>query len=179
MSMPVQITIRDLPNSTAIETKIQEKINKLGRYSNAISHCHVVVEASQKHQHQGKLYTVRIVLKIPGKEIVVSKVFNEDLYVAIRDAFNAARRQIEDHVRYERGDVKTHQERLHGRIARLIREEQYGFIATADGKEYYFHANNLLLPSYDVLNIGSEVEFFELPAGDTLQAGHISLLDID
>ncbi len=179
MQVPTQITIRDLPNSAAIENKIQEKVNKLSRYSDQIAHCHVIVEVPQKHQHQGKIYTVRIDLKIPGKEVVVSKIFNEDLYVAIRDAFNAARRQIEDHVRRERGDVKAHQERLHGQIARLVRDEEYGFITTNEGKEYYFHASNLLTSSFAMLTIGSEVEFFEVTAGDGLQAGHISLVDVD
>ena len=108
MTVPVEVTFRDIEHSDAVETRIREKAAKLGHFHDRIVSCHVVVESPQRQQHQGKLMAVRIDLNVPGKEIVVNKIENEDVYVAIRDAFNAATRQLEDFSRRQRGDVKNH-----------------------------------------------------------------------
>lgn len=114
MQAPVQITFRGFPHSDAVEAKIREKINKLEQYYPHIMHCQIVVEAEHHHHHKGNLYDVRIDLTVPDKEIVVSQKkhddhSHEDIYVAIRDAFDAARRQLEDYARVRRGDIKSHQ----------------------------------------------------------------------
>lgn len=174
---PVRITIRDIPNSDAIEAQIQKKAEKLSRLYDRIKSCHVVVDVPQKHKHQGKLFGVRIDLAVPGKELVVNRVLNEDLYVAIRDAFDAAHRQLEAYVDRQRGDVKTHQKTLRGKVARLFPEERYGFITAPDGREFYFHATNIAHPNYEQLEIGTEVEFMEVTGGDSLQAVHVIILE--
>jgi len=68
----------------------------------------VVVEMPQRHKHQGKLHSVRIDLTVPGAELVANHTQHEDVYVAIRDAFDAMSRQLEDYARKQRGEVKTH-----------------------------------------------------------------------
>ena len=69
---------------------------------------------------------------------------HEDFYVTMRDAFNAARRQLEDYVRRRRGKVKRHDVEAHGLIKNLFPYEDYGVIETPDGREIYFHRNSVL-----------------------------------
>jgi len=111
MTVPVEVTFRDIEHSDAVETRIREKAAKLSQFHDRIVSCRVVVESPQRQQHQGKLMAVRIDINVPGKEIVVNKIENEDVYVAIRDAFGAATRQLEDFARRQRGDVKDHSRR--------------------------------------------------------------------
>lgn len=113
MQSPLEITFRGIPHSDAVETRIREKAAKLEQYCDKIISCRVAVEAEHHHQHQGNLYKVRIDLSVPNKHIVVSrdhhdKQSHEDLYVTLRDAFDAATRQLEEYVRIQRGEVKTH-----------------------------------------------------------------------
>jgi ribosomal subunit interface protein len=111
MQIPLQITIRDMEHSEALENHIREKAKKLDEFFNRIMSCRVVVEIPHKHHHQGKQFNVRFDISIPGHEIAVNRDNAEDVYVALRDAFDAAKRQLEDHARKMRGDVKTHEPR--------------------------------------------------------------------
>jgi len=108
MQIPLQVTFRDMEHSDAVETRIREKADKLQRYYDRIMGCRVVVEMPQRHKHQGKLHSVRIDLTVPGAELVANHTQHEDVYVAIRDAFDAMSRQLEDYARKQRGEVKTH-----------------------------------------------------------------------
>lgn len=107
---PVQITIRDLPSSPAIESHIRKKADKLTQFYDHINSCRIVITLPQKHKRQGKLYCVRIDLTVPGKELAVTHKLDEDIYVAIRDAFQALTRQLEQYARKRRGDVKRHEQ---------------------------------------------------------------------
>jgi ribosomal subunit interface protein len=114
MQLPVQITFRNMEPSDAVQARIQEWASKLERYHGHIIGCRVMIEAPHRHHHQGKLFHVRIDLTVPDGEVVVKREpadhhAHEDVYVAIRDAFKAAQRRLEDHVRRQRGDVKTHE----------------------------------------------------------------------
>ncbi len=111
MQVPLEITFRNMPHSDAVEAKIREKTAKLEQFCDSIISCRVAVELGHHHQHQGNLFHVHIDLSIPGKHIVISrdhhdKQAHEDMYVALRDAFDAAKRQLEEHVRIQRGEVK-------------------------------------------------------------------------
>jgi ribosomal subunit interface protein len=109
MQLPLQITIRDIEHSDALEAHIRDRAGKLDEFFGHIMSCRVVVEMPHKHHQQGKNFTVHIDIGVPGSEIVVNRDHAEDVYVALRDAFDAAKRQLEDHARKIRGDVKTHQ----------------------------------------------------------------------
>lgn len=109
----VQITFRGMDHSDAIETRLRAKVGGLERFARGITSCRVTVEVPHHHHHKGALYSVRIDLRLPKGEIVVNREnhhdhAHEDVYVAIRDAFDAAGRQLEDYVRRQRGDVKSH-----------------------------------------------------------------------
>lgn len=111
MQIPLQITIRDMEPSDTLETHIREKAHKLDEFFDRIMSCRVVVEMPHKHHHQGKQFNVRIDIGVPGNEIVVNRDHSEDVYVALRDAFNAAKRQLEDYAHKIRGDIKNHEAR--------------------------------------------------------------------
>ncbi len=111
MQIPLQITIRDVDHSEALESHIREKAKKLDEFFNHVMSCRVVVEVPHKHHQQGKQYNVRIDIGVAGGEIAVNRDHSEDVYVALRDAFDSAKRQLEDYARKLRGDVKKHESR--------------------------------------------------------------------
>jgi ribosomal subunit interface protein len=171
--LPIQITLRDLPSSDAVEEHIRKRADKLNRFYDRISSCRIVIETPQKHKHQGKLYNVRIDITIPGKELAVTRKCDQDIYVAIRDAFDALERQLEEHSNKQHGKVKTHDSLMRGYVARLISNEGYGFIDGADGNEYYFSITNVSHPSFDQLVVGDLVEYVAQPLNDGWQAHHV------
>jgi len=107
MNLPLQITARNISLSGAQETVIREKAEKLNRFSDSIMACRVMVEAPHLHKKKGKLYNVRIDLTVPDRELVVKREENEDIYVAIRDAFDAMRRKLQDLPRRSRGEARS------------------------------------------------------------------------
>ncbi|MCW5619957.1 MAG: ribosome-associated translation inhibitor RaiA [Burkholderiales bacterium] len=109
MQVPVQITIRDMQRSEALERHIRERAAKLEEFHDRITSCRVTVEQMAQHQHQGRPFRVSVDLRVPGKEIVANRDHHEDVYVALRDAFDAVKRQLEELVRLQRGDVKVHE----------------------------------------------------------------------
>lgn len=173
--LPVQITIRDLPNSPALESHIRKKAQKLNQFYQRIGSCRIVITIPQKHKHQGKLFCVRIDLTVPGKELVVNRKLDQDIYIAIRDAFNAVERQLENYSRKQKGHVKTHELEMRGVIERIFFDEGYGFIkGNTDGNEYYFSSVNVSNPSFDQLQVGDAVEFISMMANDGLQANRVT-----
>ena len=95
MQIPLQITFRGIPHSEAVEAKIREKASKLEKFHAHIMGCRVAVEAEHHSHHQGNQYHIRIDITTPRKELVISREHHdkkayEDIYAAIRDAFNAA-----------------------------------------------------------------------------------------
>lgn len=171
--LAAQVTIRDIPASTNLDSLIRKHIEKLNRFYDRISSCRVVVEFSQKHKHQGKLFNVRIDLTVPGKELVVTRKVDQDIYVALRDAFKAIERQLEEHSRKRHGRVKAHDAVLHGHVARILPTEGYGFIEGTDGHEYYFSITNVSYPHFSQLAIGDAVEYFAQAQGEGRQALHV------
>lgn len=177
MAVPVTITLRDIPHSDAVETRIRQKVEKLGQFYDNIIGCDVVVEYSQNAKHQGKLHNVRINISVPGKELVANHKEAEDIYVALRDAFAGARRQLEEFSRQVQGDVKTHSLEILGKVVRKFDQNgnAYGFIESMDGEEYYFNADNVVGNKFDKIKIGNYVHFVEAVGDEGLQAHHVSV----
>lgn len=167
MKVPVQISFRHLDSSNTVESVIHEKIAWLEHFCDQIISCHVVIEKPHEHHHRGNLFHVRIDLRLPGHELVISRgpgahKAHKDIYVTIHDAFDEARRELEDYSRRRRVDVKNLSSPPHAFVVRLERDDGgFGFIRTADDREIYFHSNAVLNGQYDHLEIGSEVRFSE------------------
>ena len=176
MQIPLQITVHDLPRSEALDARIREKVAGLERFHPRITRCRVTVGEFRKHHHQGRQFEVRVDVRVPGgSEIVSNRHHHEDVYVALRDAFASTTRQLEEVVREKRGDVKVHEIRQQGRVARISREEGIGFIETSDGRELYFSRENVVNPAFERLEPGDAVQFIEVPAGEGLQAKRVSV----
>lgn len=164
MKLPLQVVFRNMVASAAVEAKIRERAEQLDRIYEHIMSCRVIVEAHHKHHHQGNLYHARIDLKVPDTEIVASREpgehhAHEDVFVAVRDAFDAVDRRLEDYARRRRGQVKAHEVPPHGHVAEL--NPDHGMIETVDGRLVYFHRNSVLDADFDQLKIGTEVRFVE------------------
>lgn len=131
MKKPIQITFRHMETSPAAEAAIREEIDSLERYFDRITSCRVVVEQPHRHHRQGNGFHVSIELQVPTSHIIVNhtpsihsrqvaaedesvekseevQAEHKDLYISIRDAFDAARRQLEDYACKLRGETKRH-----------------------------------------------------------------------
>jgi len=178
MRLPLQVTFKNIPPSEAIESHITEKAVKLDRFSERIMSCRVVVDSAQRRQHQGKLFVVRIDMTVPRSKELVTSAEHEDVYVAIRDAFEAAYRVVEEKRRRERGVVKSHEEVPVGMIARISPDEQYGFIRTRDDRDVYFHRNSVLNNEFTKLKVGAEVSFLEEQGKEGPQAVRVAVRSV-
>jgi ribosome-associated translation inhibitor RaiA/cold shock CspA family protein len=181
MKQPLEITFRDMPRSEAVEARIREKAAKLDEFYDQIMACHVVIEAPHSHHHQGNMFHVTIDITVPNGEIVVNRDpqkdhAHEDAYVAIRDAFKAARRKLQDFARKQRGDVKVHEVPPHGTISEIIPMLDYGTILSSDGREIYFHRNSFLDGDFDALEVGDKVRFVEEEGEKGPQASTVHLI---
>lgn len=178
--MQVEIMLRDIsPYERQIEEQIRERAYWLEQFCPDIINCRVVVEAPHKHRRSGRHFNTKIELYLPHKNVIVAHEHpldekHEDIFVAIRHAFDAARRRLEDRARVERGAVKAHESAPMGRVSRLYPEEDYGFIETTDGREIYFHRNSVL-EGFDKLRVGSEVGFAEEQGAKGPQASTVRL----
>lgn len=109
MQTPIQVTFRDMPVSDAVESRCWAETEKLKRYFDRITACHVVIAESHRRHRQGNLFEVRIHLSVPGKGLIVKREpadhhEDEDMQVAVRDAFDRMRRQLQDHAAKLRGE---------------------------------------------------------------------------
>jgi len=162
MQRPLKITSRDFALTEATEAEIREKSAALESFYEHISGCEVTVHAPAiKHHRKGGPFIVGIRLTLPGKELIADHQAEEELSQAIREAFDAARRQLEDYAREQRGSVKSHEAAALGRVIRLEPGLGYGFLETADGREIYFHHHSVLDGAFAKLEIGDEVRFAE------------------
>lgn len=116
MQIPVQITFHGIDHSDAVEERIREKVGRLEALFDRLTSCKVVIESHHKNtsnlHHKGEPFHIRIDLTLPGGELVVKRDpkdshVNEDVYVALRDAFQAMERQLKEFIARQRGDVKA------------------------------------------------------------------------
>ena len=166
MQIPLEIVFRNMQPSPALETRIHSLVARLEKFSPHIIHCHVVVEAPHRHQLQGRLFDVDLRITVPGDEIAIQRAnpadhAHEDVYVALRDVFKAARRRLQDYERRRRQQVKFHAGTPQGHVSEIDRERQFGRIESDDGRLIYFHRNSVLGLRFDELAVGSAVRFVE------------------
>lgn len=180
MKLPLQVHFQHMRPSETIARIIEEKANALDTFSSRIMSCRVVIEPATRRHRKGNHYQVRVILTVPGAELVATREPTEhdayeDVFVSIRDAFAASRRLLEDYVRRQRGDVKTHEATPQGRVSKLFSEEGFGFIRAADGHELYFHRNSVSNDSFAQLSVGAPVLFVEEEGQKGPQASAVKL----
>ena len=175
MKLPLQVRFLGLEPSEAVESAVRTKAEKLEQFCPDLMSCRVSIEQEAKHQHQGRPFAVRIDVTRTGRELSVDRVRNEDVYVALRDAFDAMRRRLEDSVERTRGDEKLHPTPLHGEVVRFADDARSGFIRAADGDEYWFGPDNVVGIPFEHLALGMAVQFLPELAGQGRQAKRISI----
>lgn len=190
--------------SEAVEAHIREAGQKLDEFCDEIMGCRVLVEIPHQHHRKRKPYHVRIDVTVPGAEFVIKRAprlltdtptrfrkapedveleesrelskyaVHDDIQLTIRDAFDAARRKLQDYARRRRGVLKVHEGSPHARVSKLFPDEGFGFLETADGREIYFHENSVLDSGFSGLKVGTEVHFVEEPGEKGPQASTVT-----
>ncbi len=109
MQTPVEIVFRHCEPSEEIRDEIAAQLRRLEKFSRRITSCRIVVNGPQTRRRNGDLFQIELRIAMPGhKEVVVDQRNGgagerEHAPVAIREAFAAAARQIEDVARDMRG----------------------------------------------------------------------------
>ena len=176
MIIPLQITARNTELVDAMREEITQKVAKFDAIYDRIMRCKVVVEEPKRHPHEGKMYSVHIILTVPGAELVTKRELSKDLPVALRDAFHAARRKVEEFAREQRGEVKIHQGAPRVRITALFPDKGYGFLTSPEGYDVYFHENSVINKEFKKLQVGMEVRFAEEMGDKGPQASSVVVL---
>jgi cold shock CspA family protein/ribosome-associated translation inhibitor RaiA len=164
MPADVQISFRGMEASPSVEAQVRHRAEELMQLSDRVTACQVMIEAAHRRHRQGRIYHVRVDLTVPGSEVVVNREpgedhAHEDLHVAVRDAFDTARRRLEDHMRRLDGMTKQHAAPSIGRIANVFAERDYAFLETDTGEEVYVHRNAVVAGKFDRLNVGDRVRY--------------------
>ncbi|HEX4963328.1 MAG TPA: ribosome-associated translation inhibitor RaiA [Thermoanaerobaculia bacterium] len=178
MQIPLEISTRDVTLSPPVEAELRKRTEKLERHYQRITSCRIAVERpTGNHHNGGGPYRVRVDVTVPGSELVADKQA-EEVFAAIRDAFDAAERQVEAFSQRRRGDVKTPVVPPEGEVVRIFSDEGFGFLSAPDGREVYFHRNAVLdPPGFDKLAVGARVRFAEQQGFEGPQASTVSLVE--
>ena len=176
---PVQVTFHHVDRSEALEARIQAKVAQLGQYHPDIQRCDVRVEQLHRHHHQGNHFLVHMDLQVPGHRLQAGRehkldTTSSDVYVALREAWQAMRRQLQDLVRHQQGQIKLHETRPHGHISEIAPDRRHGRIESADGRSLYFHRNSLIGADLDALEVGTPVYYVEDQGDEGPQASSVS-----
>lgn len=174
METPLEIAFHNLDPSPSLEEEIRERVAKLERIYGRLTACRVSVEALHKQHRTGNVYEVHVDMTVPRGELVVSKkphrakerFANPDIRTSLRDAFDAAERQLKDYKAQLRGEVKPHETPFNGEVSEIDPAGEFGFILTKEGAQLYFHRNSLLDGEFAKLRRGTPVRYVEA-TGDT------------
>lgn len=161
MQVPLEISFLNIDRSEAMEARVQSRVVRLEKMTDSIITCRVVLETAHKQPH-GSPLSISIRLGLPGKDIVVKREQRRhdskgDAYQVIGIAFDIAERQLEEHLRISRHDVKAHEGPTYARIVKLYPDQEYGFIETPVHLNVFFHRDVVDGKAFDMLEIGNEV----------------------
>jgi ribosome-associated translation inhibitor RaiA len=102
MQLPLQVTFHNLTASESVEQEVRQHATQLEAAFPRMVSCRVLIDVPHRHQHQGRRYRVRVEVGVSGVRAVGGQAGdehaeNEDVHLAIRDAFRAVRRQLDAH----------------------------------------------------------------------------------
>lgn len=162
--MELQVEARNLEIRKVWQDKIDEEKARLNRHhAGFINHLRVTIEGTSSHKEGG--YELRVIASIPNDTVVVKRK-GEKVVPLLVDAFNTLGLQLKEHQRKRRQSNKVPPEAAKGAsgegvVKSIFPYESYGFIATPQGQEIYFHENALKDISMDQLSEGDGVKFGE------------------
>ena len=182
MNIAPQIIFHDVERSAWVEDYIVERMQKLDRFADGITRCHVTLAREQASKKKGNRYSVMVEVRMPPQHDLAVKKQKEirdmpnQLPALINLAFGAIERQLKKMAALRRGDEKTHDGQPHGLVEKLF-DEGYGFIRAADdNRQVYFHRNSVLHGEFERLAIGMEVRFSPEEGDDGLQASSVQVV---
>ncbi|CAH1673490.1 HPF/RaiA family ribosome-associated protein [Chelatococcus asaccharovorans] len=182
METPVEIDFQGMAANLQLRNAIDRHMLELEERYGRITAGRVVLKAPGAHHHKGGLFEINIRLALPeGREVNVGHTRQDDeryadLDYAINDTFKRARRQLQDRVRRLQGAVKQHEGIPVGTVVALDPRGECGFIATADGREIYFHRNSVLKEEFPRLAVNARVTYAEEEGEKGPQASTVRLL---
>ena len=167
MDIPLEIAFHNVEPSAEIESLIREHVGKLEKLYPHLIGCRVSIEMLHKQHRNGNVPEIHIAIRVPGREIAVSREPHKaklrraapNIHTSITDAFRAAEKRLKDFKQQQYGEVKAKDMPIQGYVAQLIAEKNYGFIATGNGGELYFHRNAVADGGFDDLREGDPVQY--------------------
>lgn len=184
MNVPLEISYRGVESSEYLDKAIRQGVAKLERHCDHLSSCRVAIERTQHHQRSGQRYRVRIDLTVPPRhELTVSREPSEgslhtDLVAEIREAFDAAERQVKQLSARQHGDVKVHpQQETQAVVEEIDAGNDHGFARTLDGQRVYFHRHSVLHREFEQLSPGTGVRLRVHQGEKGLQASSVQITD--
>jgi len=174
MQIPVHLSGKGVELLPEQEELIRAAVAKLERFFPRLTACRVTVGVPNRYPTGEPIaWAFRIALTVPGGELAVTRQAKPTFRDALDDAFDAARRQLQDYAREVRGDVKTPTDLPQGTVTRLYAYEGYGFLGGADGREIYFHRNSVPDKGFDKLVVGAAVRYVETEGEQGPQASTV------
>jgi len=119
MDIPLEIAFHNVEPSDALKAAVRQHVARLEKFHDHLIGCRVTIEMPHKSQKAvGNPPDIHIVLRVPGREIVVSRELKHDghkkaatdAYAVLEEAFLVAQKQLKDYRRISHGDVKPHQD---------------------------------------------------------------------
>jgi cold shock CspA family protein/ribosome-associated translation inhibitor RaiA len=156
----LELSFHGMEPSRTIKAKVREHVEKLQKRYNEVTSWHVFIDGPIG---SAGVFEVSIEARVPGAELAVGRKpgdrnSHSDALVAIRDSFAAMERQLKKRRRQRSGEVKTHEGKPQGQVARLFHDQGYGFVTVNTGPDVYFHRNAVVEPGFDELKVGDTVE---------------------
>jgi ribosome-associated translation inhibitor RaiA/cold shock CspA family protein len=169
MQEPLEIAFHNLESSPALEAEIRKRFAKLDKLCDRLTACRVSVEALHNQHRTGNVYEVHIDMLVPGGQLVVSRAPHKakeryaspDVLTSIRDAFNAAERQLKEYKRQLMGEVKRHEPEYFGQVAEVYPEQDWGYLLSKEGALLYFNRAAVLDGTFDELKRGDAVDYVQ------------------
>jgi cold shock CspA family protein/ribosome-associated translation inhibitor RaiA len=173
MDIPLEIAFHNAEPSAEIDALIRKHVGRLEKLYPHLIGCRVSVEMLHKQHRNGNVPEVHIAIRVPGREIAISREPHKvrqrrataNVQTSVKDAFRAAEQRLKDFKALQYGDVKVKEMPIQGYVSQLVAEKNYGFIATGNGEELYFHRNAVADGGFDSLREGEAVQY-SVVAGD-------------
>jgi len=158
LPLDVHIEGRNLEILPEWRAKVEEELARLQKhYAGPILHARVEIIGTAHHRHGA--FEIHLVAGVPGDTLTITRQ-GEYVLPLIGEALDALDRRLAEHSHIQQQKVKTHEEfAQHGKILRVFPEKDFGFLASPDGLEVYFHANAVKKGHFASLYPGQAVKF--------------------
>jgi ribosome-associated translation inhibitor RaiA/cold shock CspA family protein len=161
------ISYHNVDHSPAVDSLVHRRIEMLERRDSRIIGCETTIDAPQKRKRHGRVFRVRLNLRLPGSDLSISRETaegnaQEDLLLAVNRAFSAAEKALKKRKKKLSGiEVKHHPPVLHGEIVEFEPQLGYGWVRADDGRRVYFQRDSLTSDNWGHLDKGTRLRFRE------------------